>query len=116
MIDQNDDHPMTAENIEESQRIVQKEINMIHEKVWHSISKNYDMIRGAQLSNSFIILIGLSESKRPLTTTKVSEIIPRKTKGQIYKNPATLKDSLEYRLKREGYVKGVMQPIKYCIQ
>ena len=98
---------MTAENIEESRMIDQKKINMIHEKVWNSISKNYDMIRGAQLSNSFIILIGLSESKRPLTTTQVSEIISRKTKGQIYKNPATLKDSLEYRLKREGYVKGV---------
>jgi hypothetical protein len=112
MIDQNHDHPITEENIGESQRIDQKEINMIHEKVWHSISKNYDMIQGAQLSNSFIILIALSESKRPLTTTQVSEIISRKSKGQIYKNPATLKDSLEYRLKRDGYVKGVTQANK----
>ena len=112
MIDQNDDHPITEENIEESQRTDQKEINMIHEKVWHSISKNYDMIQGAQLSNSFIILIALSESKRPLTTTHVSEIISRKSKGHIYKNPATLKDSLEYRLKRDGYVKGVTQANK----
>jgi DNA-binding PadR family transcriptional regulator len=28
-------------------------------------------------------------------------------KEQIYKNPPTLKDSLGYRLKRDGYVKGV---------
>jgi hypothetical protein len=107
MIGENDDHPITEEDNEESQGMDQKEINMSHEKVWHSISKHYDMIQGAQLSNSFIILIALSESKRPLTTTQVSEIISRKTKGQIYKNPATLKDSLEYRLKRDGYVKGV---------
>lgn len=112
MIGQNDDHPITEENIEENQRIDQKEINMIHEKVWYSISKNYDIIQGAQLSNSFIILIALSESKRPLSTTQVSEIISRKSKGQIYKNPATLKDSLEYRLKRDGYVKGVTQANK----
>jgi hypothetical protein len=107
MIDENDDHPITEEDNEESQRIDQKESNRNHEKIWHSLSKNYDMIQGAQLSNSFIILIALSESTRPLTTTQVSEIISRRTKGQIYKNPATLKDSLEYRLKRDGYVKGV---------
>lgn len=112
MIDQHDDYPITEENIAESQKIDPEEFNTIHEKVWHSISKNYEMIQGAQLSNSFIILIAISESKRPLTTTQVSEIISRKTKGQIYKNPATLKDSLEYRLKRDGYVRGVTRANK----
>ncbi len=30
-----------------------------------------------------------------------------RTKGQIYKISATLKDALEHRLKREGYVKSI---------
>jgi DNA-binding PadR family transcriptional regulator len=32
--------------------------------------------------------------------------------GQIYKISATLKDSLEHRLKREGYVEGTDLPNK----
>lgn len=95
-----------AQKIYNFQRILFTILNLSHEKVWRGISKNYEMIEGAQLSNSFIILIALSESKLPLTTTQVSEIISRRSKGQIFKNPATLKDSLKYRLKREGYVKG----------
>jgi siroheme synthase (precorrin-2 oxidase/ferrochelatase) len=81
-------------------------------RIWESIAKNYDMIQGAQLSNSLIILMALSESKDPLNTTQISQIIALNTKGQIYKISATLKDSLEHRLKREGYVEGVNLPNK----
>ncbi len=49
--------------------------------------------------------MALEESKgAPLNTTQISEIIAVRTKGQIYKISATLKDVLELRLKREGYV------------
>jgi predicted transcriptional regulator len=81
-------------------------------QVWESIAKNYEMVEGAQLSNSFIILMGLSESKEPLNTTQISQIIALNTGGQIYKISATLKDSLEHRLKREGYVKSTDLPNK----
>ena len=64
------------------------------------------MIKGAQLSNSFILLKGLNEAKEPLTTTQISEIVSKRSKGEIYKISATLRDSLEHRLKHEGYVEG----------
>jgi hypothetical protein len=76
-------------------------------KVWSSIVKNYEMIQGAQLSNSFILLMILNEAKEPLTTTQISELISKRSKGEIYKISATLRDSLEHRLKREGYVEGI---------
>jgi len=34
-------------------------------------------------------------------------LISKRSKGQIYKVSATLRDSLERRLKREGYVEGI---------
>ena len=64
-----------------------------------SIVKNYEMIEGAQFSNSFIILMALNESNKPLNSTEISEIIALKTSGKIFKVSATLKDSLEHRLK-----------------
>jgi DNA-binding PadR family transcriptional regulator len=70
--------------------------------LWNSIIKNYEMIQCAQLSNSFILLMVLNEAKEPLTTTQISELISKRSKGQIYKISATLRDSLERRLKREG--------------
>jgi predicted transcriptional regulator len=90
-----------------NKKIYIKNIEPKHQNIWDSIAKNYEMIQGAQLSNSFIILMALEESKEPLNTTQISEIIAVRTKGQIYKISATLKDALEYRLKREGYVEGV---------
>ena len=53
-------------------------------------------------------------------STEISEIIAFKTSCKIFKVSATLKDSLEHRLKREGYVesidisakKGSIKPIK----
>ncbi|MGB8936262.1 MAG: hypothetical protein WCC17_14285 [Candidatus Nitrosopolaris sp.] len=49
----------------------------------------------------------LNEAKEPLTTTQISELISKRSKGEIYKISATLRDSLEHRLKREGYVEGI---------
>jgi DNA-binding PadR family transcriptional regulator len=82
------------------------------EDVWRSISQNYEMIQGAQLSNSFIILMALYESEKPLNSTEISEIISSKTSGKIYKVSAALKDSLEHRLKRAGYVESIDIPAK----
>ena len=79
---------------------------------WLAIAKNYELIRGAQLSNSFICLLALSESDEPMSSTQISEYIARKTEGQILKVSGTIKDSLERRLKKAGYVKGVDIPTK----
>lgn len=62
------------------------------------------MILGAQLSNSFIILMVLSESENPLSASEISKFISSRSNGKIFKVPATLQDSIEKRLKREGYV------------
>jgi Domain of unknown function (DUF4364) len=75
--------------------------------LWTSIAKNYEMIQGAQIANGFILLMALSKATEPLSTTQISEIISKKSRGEIFKLSATLKDSLEYRLKRDGYVEGV---------
>ncbi len=48
-----------------------------------------------------------NQSEWLLTTTQISAVISKGSKGRIYKNPATLKDALEIRLKREGYVNGI---------
>src|SRR5947209_20219368 len=95
----------------------EEEVKINHQKIWNSFSKNYEMVQGAQLSNSFVILMALNESEQPLTTTQISEIISKRSKGQIYKNPATLKDALEKRPKREGYVDGttIANKILYSI-
>jgi DNA-binding PadR family transcriptional regulator len=90
------------------------------DEIWNSIFQNFEMIQGAQLSNSFIILMALYESEKPLNSTEISKIISSKTSGRIYKVSAALKDSLEHRLKRSGYVesidipakKGTIKPIK----
>jgi hypothetical protein len=85
-----------------------KNIEPENQSIWESIAKNYEMIQGAQLSNSFIILMALEENNgEPLNTTQISELIAVRTQGQIYKISATLKDALEHRLKREGYVESI---------
>jgi DNA-binding PadR family transcriptional regulator len=100
--------PKTFERQKKKQHL--KESDHTNQKIWDSIAKNYEMIQGAQLSNSFITLMALSEANKPLNTTQISEIISLHTKGEIYKISATLKDSLEHRLKREGYVEGIDVP------
>jgi DNA-binding PadR family transcriptional regulator len=64
------------------------------------------MIQGAHIANSFILLLALSKATEPLSPTQISEIRSKKSRGEIFKLSATLKDSLEYRLKRDGYVEG----------
>ena len=57
-----------------------------------------------RISNSFILLMALNQAKKPSTAGEISEIIVQKSKGHLYKFPSTLRDALEYRLKREGLV------------
>ena len=54
-----------------------------------------------------IPVMALSKATQPLSTTQISEIISKKSRGEIFKLSSTLKDSLECRLKRDGYVEGV---------
>jgi DNA-binding PadR family transcriptional regulator len=78
--------------------------------ILRSIAKNYEFIEGAQMSNSFIILMALSESKQPLSTTQISENIANNSKGKLFKVSGALKDSLENRLRKAGYVNGTDIP------
>jgi DNA-binding PadR family transcriptional regulator len=75
-----------------------------NDKLWDSIAKNYEWISHAQISNSFILLMALNQAKHASTAGEISEIIVQKSKGHLYKFPSTLRDALEYRLKREGLV------------
>src|SRR6476469_7540708 len=76
------------------------------EKIWKNMTENYEMIEGAQLSNSFIILLTLKASKKPMSSVEISKTISENSLGKIYKPASTLKDSLEKSLEREGYVKS----------
>jgi DNA-binding PadR family transcriptional regulator len=78
--------------------------------IWGKTAKNYQFIQGAQISNSFIILLALSESKQPLTATQISEKIAVNSNGKLFKVSGALKDSLENRLRRAGFVSGVDVP------
>jgi hypothetical protein len=74
--------------------------------MWEDIVKHYEFIEGAQMSNSFILLMTLDGSKEPFSTTQISEIIANQSKGKIFKAAGALKDSLENRLRKNGYVAG----------
>jgi hypothetical protein len=91
----------------EKQRPDQKETSLSSQRICETIAKNYEMIQGAHIANSFILLLALSKATEPLSTTQISEIISKKSRGEIFKLSSTLKDSLEYRLKRDGYVEGI---------
>jgi len=80
--------------------------------IWLLLAKNYEHVEGAQISNSLICLLALAESEEPMSTTDISKYIARKTNGQIYKVSATIKESLENRLKKAGYVEGNDIPSK----
>lgn len=45
-----------------------------------------------------------------MSTTQISGYIARNTRGEILKVSGTIKDSLERRLKKTGYVEGVDVP------
>jgi len=66
--------------------MVKKTIEKINsDDLWESIAKNYEFIEGAQMSNSFIILMALSQSKESLSTTQISEKIVINSRGQSFK-------------------------------
>jgi hypothetical protein len=94
-----------------------KEDNINFKLIWNSLSKNYNMIEGAQLSNSFVILLSLMNSNVHLTTNQISGIISKQSQGEIYKNPGTIKDALDKRLVREGFVSSniIENKTKYAI-
>jgi DNA-binding PadR family transcriptional regulator len=51
--------------------------------------------------------LALSESgSSSLTATEISKAIATRTNGKLFKVPATLQDSIEKRLKREGLVEA----------
>jgi hypothetical protein len=49
---------------------------------------------------------GFRRKRGPLSSTQISESIANKTGGKIFKVSGILKDSIEHRLKREGYVES----------
>jgi DNA-binding PadR family transcriptional regulator len=73
---------------------------------WLQIAKYYDFIQAAELSNSFIVFKALDESNQPQSSTQISEMISSKSNGKIFKVSGTIKDTLEKRLRKLGYVEG----------
>jgi len=83
-----------------------KEYENSKNEKWLQIAKHYDFIQAAELSNSFIVLMALDESNQPKSSTQISEIISSKSNGKIFKVSGTIKDTLEKRLRKRGYVEG----------
>jgi hypothetical protein len=77
---------MVDNETEHSTSSSEDEITDYRQKIWDSLSKHYDMVEGAQLSNSFVILMALDQSNIALTTNQISKTISKRSKGQIYKN------------------------------
>jgi hypothetical protein len=50
------------------------------DKIWNSIIRQFEFITGTQISNNFIVLMALSESKESMSTTQLSEIISSRSK------------------------------------
>jgi DNA-binding PadR family transcriptional regulator len=73
--------------------------------VMAKIARYYDIIRNAEIANSFIILQVLSDAKDPLSSSQISETIAVRSNGKIYKIPSTMKSSLET-LRTAGLVNG----------
>jgi hypothetical protein len=89
--------------------MVKRTIEKINsDNLWETIVKNYEFIKDAHMSNSFIILMALSGSKEPLSTTQISENIAINSQDKLFKVSGALKDSLENRLRKAGYVDGTI--------
>ncbi|HET9806646.1 MAG TPA: hypothetical protein VFP49_07045 [Nitrososphaeraceae archaeon] len=58
----------------------------------------------------------LDKTEESLTSSDISKTISYNSLGRIYKPASTLKDSLENRLKREGYVDGISGTRKHVIK
>jgi DNA-binding PadR family transcriptional regulator len=78
-----------------------------NENLWDLISRNIEWVNYASLSNSLLILQVLDEAERPLSAGEISARISSNTKGLVYKVSATIRDSIEHRLMREGLVEGI---------
>jgi hypothetical protein len=94
------------EQLEDTETITktnQKEIST--SRLWNSIAKNYEMIQGAQLSNSFILLMALNEAKEPLTTTQICELIS-KQQSIIMNQPTHIFSPGQQRNFGKGYYDG----------
>jgi hypothetical protein len=76
MVDKEREHSTSSSTSED-------EITASQQKIWDSLSKHYDMVEGAQLSNSFVILMALDQSKIGLTTNQISETISKRSKGEL---------------------------------
>lgn len=74
--------------------------------IWKDVVKFYDFIEGAQISNSFLILKVLYDSEEPLSTTQISQKISFHSDGKLFKVSGILRDTLENRLRKLGYVNG----------
>jgi hypothetical protein len=74
--------------------------------LWLKLAENFEYIEGGQIANGFVCLLALSESVEPISATEISRYVSLETKGEIFKVSATLKDSLEHRLRPAGYVEG----------
>lgn len=83
-----------------------KEEDLISQNIWKNIVKFYEFIEGAQISNSFVILKVLYDSEDPLSTTQISQKISSQSDGKLFKVSGVLKDTLENRLRKLGYVDG----------
>ncbi len=83
-----------------------KEEDLISQNIWKNIVKFYEFIEGAQISNSFVILKVLYDSEDPLSTTQISQKISSQSDGKLFKVSGVLKDTLENRLRKLGYVNG----------
>ena len=84
---------LKVERIKQQKRF--KNLTPDIQKIWKSIAYNYELIEGAQLSNSFIILMILDKAEESLTSSDISKTISYNSLGRIYKPASTLKDSLE---------------------
>ena len=50
--------------------------------------------------------MALKESNQPQSSTQISEMISAKSNGKIFKVSGTIKNTLEKRLRKLGYVEG----------
>jgi hypothetical protein len=57
-----------------------------------------------------------SDSSFSLTATEISKAIATRTNGKLFKVPATLQDSIEKRLRREGLVEAKKPIPMFVIQ
>jgi DNA-binding PadR family transcriptional regulator len=78
---------------------------MVKKDIWDKLAKNYETVRNAEVANSLLCTLTLAESDAEMSTSQISEDIARKTKGQIFKIPSTLKSTLEL-MRNLGLVDG----------